>query len=83
MDISVSDDVLTITGERNYERESDGRSVHLSERGFGAFKRSFSLPDVVDQDHIQARLKNGVLELHLPKSEEVAPRSRQIKVKTS
>ena len=83
VDVSVSDDVLTITGERSYERESDGRNVHLSERGFGTFKRSFSLPDEVDQDHIQARLKSGVLEIHLPKTEEVAPASRQIKVKTS
>ena len=81
--VSVSDDVLTITGDRSYEQESGGRSVHLSERGFGAFKRSFSLPDDVDQDHIQARLTNGVLEIHLPKTEEVAPPSRQIKIKTS
>ena len=83
VDVSVSHDVLTITGERNHARESDGRSVHLNERGFGAFKRSFSLPDDVDQDHIQARLKNGVLAIFLPKAEEVEPPSRQIKVKTS
>lgn len=83
VDISVSNDVLTITGERSYDQESDGRSVHLNERGFGTFKRSFSLPDEVDQDQIQARLKNGVLAVFLPKAEEVAPPSRQIKVKTS
>ena len=83
VDISVSNDVLTITGERSYEQESDGRSVHLSERGFGAFKRSFSLPDDVDQEQIQARLKNGVLAILLPKTEEVEPPSRQIKVNTS
>ena len=83
VDVSVSNDVLTITGKRSYERENDGRNVHLNERGFGRFKRSFSLPDDVDQDHIQARLKNGVLEIHLPKTEEVAPASRQIKVKAS
>ena len=83
VDISVSNDVLTIAGERSYEQESDGRSVHLSERGYGTFKRSFSLPDDVDQDQIQARLTNGVLAIFLPKSEEVEPPSRQIKVKTS
>lgn len=83
VDISVSNDVLTITGERSHGQESDGRSVHLSERGFGTFKRSFSLPDEVDQDQIQARLKNGVLAVFLPKAEAVAPPSRQIKVKTS
>lgn len=83
VDIAVSNDVLTITGDRSYEQESDGRNVHLSERGFGAFRRSFSLPDDVDQDHIQARLTNGVLEVLLPKTEEVAPPSRQIKIKTS
>ena len=83
VDISVSNDVLTVTGERSYEQAGEGRSVHLSERGFGAFKRSFSLPDDVDQNHIQARLTKGVLEIRLPKNEEVAPPSRQIKVKTS
>lgn len=83
VDISVSNDVLTITGERSYERDGDGRSVHLSERGFGTFKRSFSLPDDVDQDQIQARLKNGVLAVLLPKSEEDAPTTHRIKVKTS
>lgn len=83
VDISVSNDVLTITGERNFERAGDGRSVHLSERGCGTFKRSFTLPDNVDQDQIEARLINGVLEIHVPKTEEVAPASRQIKVKTS
>lgn len=83
VDISVSNDVLTITGDRSNEQESDGRNVRLSERGFGAFRRSFSLPDDVDQDHIQARLTNGVLEIRLPKTEEVAPPSRQIKIKTS
>lgn len=83
VDISVSNDVLTIAGERSYEQESEDRSVHLSERGFGAFKRSFSLPDDVDQDQIHARLKNGVLAIVLPKTEEVAPPSRQIKVKAS
>ena len=83
VDVSVADDVLIIKGERNYEQESDGRNVHLSERGFGSFKRSFSLPDNVDQDGIKARLKNGVLEIHLPKSREVTSPSRRIKVHTS
>ena len=83
VEVSVANDVLTITGERSYEQESDGRNVHLSERGFGTFKRSFSLPEDVDQDNIQARLKNGVLAVLLPKSKEVEPPSRQIRVKTS
>ena len=83
VDISVVNDVLTIQGERSYEQESDGRNVHLSERGFGSFKRSFSLPDNVDQNDISAKLKNGVLEIHLPKSKEVTPPSRRIKVQTS
>ena len=83
VDVSVADDVLTIKGERSYEQESDGRNVHLSERGFGSFKRSFSLPDNLDQNDISARLKNGVLEIHLPKSKEVTSPSRSIKVQTS
>ena len=83
VDVSVASDVLTITGERISEQEGDGRNVHLSERGFGTFKRSFSLPEDVDQDNIRARLTNGVLSVLLPKCKEVAPPSRQIKVETS
>lgn len=83
VDVSVADDVLTIQGERSLERESGGRSVHLSERGFGSFKRSFCLPDNVDQDDIDARLSNGVLEIRLPKSRDATPPPRRIKVKKS
>ena len=83
VDVSVADDVLTIQGERSCEQEVDGRNVHLSERGFGSFKRSFSLPENVDQNDITAKFKNGVLEIHLPKSKAVPPASRRIKVQTS
>ena len=83
LEISLSHDVLTLKGERSHERQDDGRNVHLNERGFGCFKRAFRLPEDVDQEHIEARLRNGVLEIRLPKSRDAAETSRQIKVKTS
>lgn len=83
LEISLSQDVLTLKGQRSHAQEADGRNVHLNERGFGYFKRAFSLPDDVDQENIAASLRNGVLEIHLPKSREATPSSRRIKVKTS
>ncbi len=83
VEVSVSDGVLTIRGERSHEQDADGRNVYLNERGYGAFKRSFRLPDNVEHEGISATLMNGVLEIHLPKSAEVTPSLRRIKVQTS
>ncbi len=75
-DISISLDkgVLTISGERKGKTvESEGK-CHCSERYFGSFKRSFRVGDGINADQISANLHNGVLEVGLPKKEEVKPR---------
>ncbi|WP_446830404.1 Hsp20/alpha crystallin family protein [Candidatus Foliamicus sp.] len=80
--VSVADHVLTIKGERTSEDDAEARSLHVSERSYGAFRRSMSLPDDVDQAGIEARLRNGVLHIRLPKSKDVAAAAREIKITT-
>jgi HSP20 family protein len=68
--IELENNVLTISGEKKEERrEGDEGRWHLSERRYGRFSRSFVLPRDVEQDQIQARCDNGVLEVTVPKSE--------------
>lgn len=77
--IEVKDGILTIRGQRKYQKEVDKEYFHLMEREFGSFKRSFSLPSKIEQDKVSASFRNGVLEIILPKQEEV--NAKQISVK--
>lgn len=66
--IALENGVLTVTGERKMEKESEQEKVHRMESFYGSFSRSFALPDNVDQDNIKARCKDGVLRIRIPKS---------------
>ncbi len=77
--VSVQDGVLLVTGERRYEKETEGK-VHRIERRYGKFTRSFRLPENVDESRIDASSKNGMLHLMIAKREEVKPRSIEVKV---
>jgi HSP20 family protein len=72
--IEVSDNVLTISGERRAEFEDSEQGYYRIERAFGSFSRSLSLPDGVDADRIEANFDNGVLEVKIPKPEERKPK---------
>lgn len=78
--ITVQDGVLTIQGERKSETEDKGRRFHRIERSYGSFVRSFSMPDFVDEAGVSAEFKDGVLNLHLPKTEKARPRAIEVKV---
>ncbi len=78
--VTVEDGVLTIQGERKQEKEEKGRRFHRIERSYGSFVRTFSLPDVIDEDKVKAEFKDGVLNLHLPKSEKAKPKAIEVKV---
>jgi len=80
IDISLSDGVLTIKGEKKQEREEKEEDYHLIERSYGSFARSIQLPKGVQSDKIQATYKNGVLKVVLPKSEEAKKKEIKIKV---
>ncbi len=78
VDITYSDGVLTIKGERRLEKERKDKNLHVCERAYGSFTRSFNLRSAVDSEKISAKFDNGVLTVNLPKHEKVKP--RQIKI---
>ena len=79
--LSLKDDVLTLSGEKKEQTEEKKQGYHFSERRFGSFRRSFRLPDDVDQDKIEANFKKGVLTITLPKNPEAAKNEKKIEVK--
>ncbi|MBA5866816.1 MAG: Hsp20 family protein [Nitrospira sp. CR1.3] len=78
--VTLENGVLTLQGERKEEREEKGRKIHRTERSYGQFVRSFTLPDGVDDTKVKAEFKEGVLHLHLPKSEKAKPKAIEVKV---
>jgi HSP20 family protein len=78
LDIRVENNILTIRGERKFEKKVDQDSYLRIERAYGAFSRSFSLANTVNSEAIKADYQNGVLTLSIPKREEAKP--KQIKV---
>lgn len=80
IDISLSDGVLTIKGEKRQEKEEKEADYHVAERSYGSFLRSVQLPKEVQSDKISASYKNGILRITLPKSEEAKKKEIKIKV---
>ena len=78
--VTVENGVLTITGERKFEKEEKGKKYHRVERAYGSFMRSFTLPEGAAGDKISAEFKDGVLKVHLAKSAEAKPKSIDVKV---
>jgi HSP20 family protein len=81
LEITFSDNTLTIKGEVKVEKETKEAQYHLRERRYGRFSRSISLPNTIKADGIVANYEAGVLTLHLPKTEAVKP--KRISVSTS
>lgn len=81
LDVSVSNDVLTIKGEKRQEREEKDEHFHRVERTYGAFVRSVQLPAAVASEKAKATFKNGVLTITMPKTEESKRRAIQIEAK--
>jgi HSP20 family protein len=78
--VTLEDGVLTIQGHRKQEKEETGKKYHRVERSYGSFVRSFTLPDLVDEENVKAEFKDGVLNLQLPKSEKAKPKAIEVKV---
>lgn len=78
--VNVNDKVLTVSGERKSESEEKSENYIRSEIRSGSFVRSFTLPDTVDVEKINADYKNGILELALGKREEAKPKEIEVKV---
>jgi HSP20 family protein len=78
IDISLENSTLTVRGERKFEQEEKEENFHRIERRYGSFSRSFSLPNTVDTDNVNANYDNGILKISLAKRAEAKP--KQIKV---
>lgn len=83
VEVSLSGNILTISGEKKEEREEGekGSDYHLSERRYGSFKRSLSIPEGIDGDKVKASFDKGVLTVTLPKKPEAQRKTKKIKVK--
>ena len=80
VDIQVEANQLTVRGERKLENSEHRDNYHRIERTYGAFSRSFTLPNTVDTEHISAESKDGVLRVVLPKRAETKPRQIRVQV---
>ncbi len=80
IDISLHDGVLTVSGERKTDRERQEGETFRSERYFGKFQRSVTLPTAVDAGNVKASYKDGILTIDLPKAEEAKPKQIAISV---
>ena len=77
--VTAEEGTLTITGERKFEKE-EGKKYHRVERAYGSFVRNFSLPDDVSPAKVSAEFKDGVLTVHLAKTEKARPQEIEIKI---
>jgi HSP20 family protein len=78
IELSLEENVLTLKGERQFEKETKDENYHRIERAYGSFSRSFSIPAVVDEKKIEADYKEGVLTIRLPKTEKTKPKQIRI-----
>jgi len=80
--ITVDRNTLTISGEKQAEKEDKGKHYYRVERSYGNFQRSIALPEGIDENKIDATFKRGVLKISLPKTAEYQKQSKRIQVKT-
>ena len=71
--LTVENAILVISGERTFEKEEQGRKYHRIERAYGSFVRRFSLPEDADGSRVSADYADGMLQVHLPKSQKAKP----------
>ena len=76
--ISITDNTLTLEGEKKQENEIKEEKYHRVERSYGKFQRSFTLPKGIQAEKIKASFKNGILNINIPKAEEVKPKQTEI-----
>ncbi len=77
-ELSIENNVITLKGERHFEKKEEGDNYHRVERSYGSFTRSFSLPRTVSAESTSADFKNGILRVSLPKKEEAKARKIEV-----
>jgi len=80
IDVSLTKDTITISGEKKKEEKIEKKDYHSIERSYGSFKRSFSLPSEIQTDKASAKFKDGVLEIRIPKTEEAKKKEKKVTI---
>jgi HSP20 family protein len=83
VEVSLSGDLLVLKGEKRHEKEEKEKNYYVSERSYGSFQRSFSIPEAVDREKIAAQFSKGVLTITLPKTPEAQKQQKKIEVKAA
>ncbi|HUJ03892.1 MAG TPA: Hsp20/alpha crystallin family protein [Rhizomicrobium sp.] len=83
VNVEITDDLLTLKGEKRAEKEEKNKNHYVCERSYGAFQRSFALPADVDANKIDAKFAKGVLTVVLPKNPKAQPVAKKIEVKAA
>ena len=78
--VTVENGVLTLAGERTFEKEEKNKKYHRVERAYGSFMRRFTLPGDADPEKVKAEFKDGMLTIHLSKSEKAKPKQLEVAV---
>ncbi len=81
IDISLTEDTITISGEKKKEEKIEKKDYYSVERSYGSFKRLFSLPSEVQTEKASAEFKDGILEIRIPKTEEAKKKEKKIPIK--
>ena len=81
--VAVKDGVLSLKGEKKYERDEKKDTYHLTERSYGSFERMFQLPEGIDEDNIKASFEKGVLRISAPKRPGTNPVEKKIAIQKS
>ncbi|MBE0427964.1 MAG: Hsp20/alpha crystallin family protein [Nitrospirae bacterium] len=80
IDVSLTEDAITISGEKKKEEKVEKKDYYSLERSYGSFKRSFSLPAEVQTEKASAKFKDGILEIRIPKTEEAKQKEKKIPI---
>ena len=83
VEVTLTDDLLTIKGEKKREQEKKEEAYHAVERSYGSFARSLRLPFAVDQSKVDAKFKKGVLTITMPKPPEAQKSAKKIEIKAT
>jgi len=78
--VTVENGILTLRGERKHEKEEKNRKFHRVERSYGTFLRTFTVPTDADEAKVAADFKEGILRVHLPKTEKPRPKTIEVRV---
>jgi len=80
IDVSVTDNTITVSGEKRKEEKVEKKDYYRLERSYGSFSRSFSLPAEVQTEKVTAKFKDGILEIRIPKTEEAKKKEKKVAV---